>query len=134
MAFEKRNVIIAGRAVPGLVISQPSTEIVELPSGKRIPSTFADVMTLRETNPDGPNAGQQYLTVTRENLRFTTLRFNHVIGLDVTEDGTLIQLAELEERRTADIIARQNANLAAKTPVSASLESLLGTEPEAAAS
>lgn len=112
-----RNVHIAGRAVPGIQIGEAESVMVELPSGKRIPSQFADILTLRETNPDGPNAGQKYLTVTRENLRFTTLRFEPVVGLDYDENGVKLTIQMLEERRAADIAARQQANLAAKAPV-----------------
>jgi hypothetical protein len=45
------NIHIAGRKVPGIVTSKPETIVVETRQGKRIPNRFADVLTLRETNP-----------------------------------------------------------------------------------
>lgn len=128
MLMTKRNVLIAGRSVPGLQTSPAETTMVETAQGKRIPSQFADIVTLRETNPDGPNPGQVYLTVTRENLRFTTLRFENVAGLDYDpETGALLTIEDLEQRRAADIAARQTANLAAKAPTVVTLA--LDAEP-----
>lgn len=111
--FEKRTIYIAGRAIPGVQVSKAETENVDLPSGKTIPAQFADIVSLRETNPDGENPGQKYLTMTRENLRFATLRFDHVVGLDVSEDGTILTPADLEALRGEDIQARQVARLSA---------------------
>lgn len=120
--FPKRFVHIAGRAIPGLQVSQAETVMVETSRGKRIPSQFADILTLRETNPAlGPV--ETYLTVTHENLRFTTLRFDNVPGLDYDpETGALLTIEELEQRRAADIAARQQANLAAKAPTVVALD------------
>src|SRR4051812_30835151 len=89
MQFVKRFVMIAGRAIPGIQISASEDAPVTLPSGKTIRATFADVLTLRETNPaNGPVT--TYLTVTRENLRFTALRFTNVADLDFDpETGAL---------------------------------------------
>lgn len=121
----KRNVLIAGRPIPGIQISAPQNEVVTTSSGKRINATFADVMTLRETNPaNGPV--NKYLTVTRENLRFTTLRNTVVPGLDIHEEtGQPLSIEELESRREADIAAHQMALLARRTPASVSLEDAL---------
>lgn len=108
----KRFVMIAGRAVPGLQLTAPETEQVTLASGKTIPASFAEVLTLRETNPVAPDGSPQettkYLTVTRENLRFCPLRFNTVEGLDV-ENGSALSIEVLEARRAEDIAARQIA-------------------------
>lgn len=114
--FEKKTIYIAGRAIPGVQVSKSETEQVELPTGKFIPAQFADIVSLRETNPDGDNPGQVYLTMTRENLRFATLRFDHVVGLDVAEDGTILTPADLETLRGEDIQARQLVRMAAATP------------------
>lgn len=120
--FEKRTIYIAGRAIPGVQVSKGETESVELPSGKSIPAQFADIVSLRETNPDGENPGQVYLTLTRENLRFATLRFDHVVGLDVSEDGTILTPADLEALRGEDIQARQVARMAAMAPTGDALD------------
>lgn len=123
LGFAKRYVVIQGRAVPGIQISESQDELVTLPSGKSIRATFADVLTLRGTNPDnGPVT--EYLTVTRENLRFTVLRFDNVIGLDVDADGTMLTMADLETRRLADIIARQSQNLAKAATASVDLDDI----------
>lgn len=120
--FAKRFVLIAGRAVPGIQISEPQDQMVTLPSGKQIRATFADVLTLRETNPaNGPIT--EYLTVTRENLRFTALRFSGVANLDFDpETGALLTIEELETRRMADIAARQLFNMAKATPLEVDLD------------
>ena len=117
----KRYINIAGRKVPAIQVSDSWTEQVELANGKRIPRQFAELVSLRETNPNGPNPGQVYLTQTPENLSFTNLRDQLVVGLDVDEDGTLITIAELEERRGENIRQRQLARLAAQTPQVVSL-------------
>lgn len=114
--FVKRFVLIAGRSIPGLQVSTAETMVVETANGKRIPSQFADILTLRETNPDlGPV--ETYLTVTHENLRFSPLRFNTVPGLDYDpETGALLTIEELETRRMADIAKRQLANAERRAP------------------
>jgi hypothetical protein len=121
MQFAKRNISIAGRSVPALQIGAAETQMVELSSGKVIPAQFADLLSLRETNPANGEV-TEYLTVTHENLRFTTLRFSNVIGLDVDADGTFLTIEDLETRRAADIAARQIANLARKAPALVSLD------------
>lgn len=117
----KRYINIAGRAVPAIQVSDSWTEMVTTASGKRIPRQFAELVSLRETNPDGPNAGQVYLTQTPENLSFTNLREELVIGLDIDENGTAISIGELERRRGENIRQRQVARLAAQTPQVVSL-------------
>lgn len=113
--FTRRFISIGGRAIPGLQVSEARTESVPLPSGKVILAQFADILTLRETNPDGDNPGVKYLALTPENLRFSTLRFTNVEGLDV-EDGALLSIEELEARRLLDIQTRQTATLANRAP------------------
>ena len=101
----KRWLSIGGRAVPGIQISPAETRQVQTRAGKTIPVQFAEVLSLRETNPaNGPVV--QYLRVTPENLGFTTLRFNEVEGLDV-ENGSHLSIEVLEARRLTQIMARQ---------------------------
>lgn len=131
--FTKRTVNIGGRKVPGIQMSDTEHGTVTLPptdfrpTPKVIPASFADILTLRETNPIGPD-GQpqpvtQYLRMTRENLGFTTLRFDTVVGLDVAEDGiTPLSVEVLENRRNDDILARQLARAAAQTSRVVSLD------------
>lgn len=115
MAFSKRFIHIAGRSVPAIVVSASHTEPVQLASGKIIPGVFADMLSLRDVNPDGPNAGQPpYLALTRENLRFATLRTTEVVGLDVDKDGNPIPLEVLEAERGRQIEERQTQRLAAQ--------------------
>ena len=133
--FEKRNLLFAGRSIPAVQAGPDEHTTVTLSSGKIIPATFADMISLRETNPaNGPVT--TYLTLTRENKRFMTLRFDHVVGLDVAEDGTMLTLEDLERQRTEDILARQAVNAAAKAPILFNLNEILDLnvediEPEA---
>lgn len=122
MSFTKRFVMIVGRAIPGIQLSPAESQEVTLPSGRTIMAQFADVLTLRETNPaNGPVT--TYLTVTRENLRFTALRFSNVANLDFDpETGALLTIEELEARRMADIAERQLANAARTATVSIDLD------------
>lgn len=124
--FTKRFVHIAGRRVPGIQMSEAEQVQVTLPNGKVIPAQFADILTLRETNPldanGNPQETTQYLTMTRENLRFCTLRFDTVLGLDVNEVGAPLSIEVLENRRAEDIAARQLARAAAQTSRIVSLD------------
>lgn len=123
--FPKRDIYIGGRKVPGIQSGAAWRENVTLTNGKVIPTMFAEITTLRETNPDGPNPGQTYLRTTPENLGFTTLRFTNVAGLDYDpETGALLTLEDLEVRRGADIAARQTANLAARATPSVNLDDI----------
>jgi hypothetical protein len=118
------NIHIAGRKVPGIVTSKPETIVVETRQGKRIPNRFADVLTLRETNPaNGPVV--TYLRTTPENLSFATLRSTRVAGLDYDpETGAVLTMEELEDRRSNGIMARQAANLAASATVEIDLDTV----------
>lgn len=124
--YEWVNIHIAGRTIPGIKVGETETESVLLPSGKRIPASFADILTYRETNPLDPEGNPQpttfYLTKTRENLRFVTMRFESVTGLDADEHGAKLTLAELEARRAADIETRQKVRLALNTASVVSLD------------
>lgn len=123
----KRFIPIGAQAVPGLQISEAVTETITVPvkvngevvldengqpKTKNILAQFADIYSIRETNPaNGPV--QQYPTVSRENLRFTPLRFSTVVGLDIDEHGAALDLAVLEARRMDNIMSRQAARVAA---------------------
>lgn len=109
MEFTKRFLHFAGISVPAIQIGPDVTTIVTLPSGKRRPQVFAEMLSLREGNPDGPNAGTTYLQVSPENKAFTTLRFTNVVGLDVSEDGTMLTVEDLEKQRALQITSRQQA-------------------------
>jgi hypothetical protein len=115
--LEKVNLSIGTRLVPGLVVSAREQHPVELASGRTIQRPFADVLSYRETNPDGENPGITYLTVTRENMGFATRRFNQVEGLDVDENGAFYTFEQLETKRGEDILAQQARN----QPASAAL-------------
>jgi hypothetical protein len=102
---------IGGRAIPGIQTSEAVQQPVVLGNGRTIMGLFAEVLTLRETNPVAPDGSPQettkYLTSTLENKRFTTLRFEPVVGLDFDENGVELTLQKLEEQRGKDIAARQ---------------------------
>lgn len=99
-------------------------ENVTLPNGKTRPQEFASLISLRTPNPDGEYAGQPaYLHYSpRENMFFAPRRFDHVVGIDVDVDGTILTVADLEMRRSADIAARQNVLVAAAAPVEADID------------
>lgn len=82
--FVKRNLHIPGGIVIPLVQIGPAEQtIVTLADGRRRPAFMAEVISLREHNPNGPNAGKDpYLQGGIENLRFTTPRYEDVEGLD----------------------------------------------------
>ena len=113
--MEKINMYIFGRKIPALIYGDIVNTSVTLASGRTIPAQLAPVLSLRETNPDGPNPGVQYRTITQENLKFVTHRFDSIVGLDVSEDGTVLQEEELEDLLGQDIMARQLARQAAAT-------------------
>lgn len=125
----RRTVVIGGREVPGIQTSESKTETVELPNGRTIRAQFAEILTLRGTNPVNPETGepqdvQFYVTSSYEQLRFTPLRFTTVEGLDVDEHGAMLNLRQLEERRAKDIAARQVARAANAGPTILSMEEL----------
>lgn len=106
---------------PGIVVGKEEHGRVQLANGSWRPTVTANVLTLRTTNPaNGPVI--EYLTVTPENMRFTTMRFTDVIGLDVDEHGARLTLEVLEARRAENIRERQQARLAAQTATIVSLD------------
>ncbi len=115
--FDKRDVMIGGVnpvSFPAIQIGPEHIAPVVLQSGKTIMATFAEVLSLRTTNPfdaDGnPQEVTQYPTVTTENLRFTPLRFNHVANLDYDpETKAAIGLDVLMGRVKENIASRQAA-------------------------
>lgn len=113
----KVNLHFAGIEVPALIDSPITTAPVTLQSGKTIMAMTVLALSLRETNPDGDNPGHTYLTITPENVRFMTLRYEDVVGLDVDEEGKPLTRKALEQRRAADIVARQAATVKAQNPV-----------------
>jgi len=112
LQFAKRNLHFGGITVPAIQIGPDETVQIALANGKTRFATFADMISLREANPDGPNAGTTYLQLSRENKGFTTLRFDHVVGLDVDADGTFLSIEDLETRRAAQITLNQQARAA----------------------
>ena len=117
----RRFIHIGGRQIPGIQLTEAVQQPVLLPSGRTILGMFAEVLSLRETNPVNPETGlpqptTTYLTTSIENLRFSTLRFEPVVGLDYDEDGNALSMQQLEERRAADIMARQAVRAAAAAP------------------
>ena len=118
---QRRNVLIAGRIVPGVIVGEPTTSTIQVPSKDptragqmaNIPVVRADVITLRETNPaNGPV--RTYLTITPENLRFTTPRFEGAVGLDFDEKGERISLQELVHLTEDSMAAFQLERLATR--------------------
>lgn len=114
MQFVKRHIHFGvGITVPAIQIGPDETVQITLANGKTRFATFADMLSLREANPDGAYAGTQYLQLTRENKAFTTLRFDNVPGLDYDpETGAILSIEELETRRAAQIVANQAARSA----------------------
>ncbi len=107
----RRNEHIGGRTIPAIQTSEAFEQDVVLANGRTIKGLFAEMLSLRETNPVAPDGSPQettkYLTSTLENLRFTTLRFEAVVGLDFDENGDALSIEQLEEQRGKDIAARQ---------------------------
>ena len=99
-----RVFLIGGRKIPGVIVGDAHSDVVEYPSkdparnGQLVHRRVqrAEAITLRETNPaNGPV--RTYLTKTDEDLAYTFLRTDKVVGLDVHEDGTPIDFYELQE-------------------------------------
>lgn len=126
--FGKVLAFIGTRAIPGIVTGPAIAAPVVTAAGRTITAFFVPVISLRETNPAlGPVT--TYLTLTRENERFLVERFDNVVGLDVSEDGTMLTLRDLEAQRAKDIMARQAVNAAAgpvAAPVEIALDQILG--------
>lgn len=105
--FQKVSLYIGGRELPGIQVTEPVAGEAVTASGRVVRTSFADVISFRETNPLGSNPGQTYLIKTNENLGFTTIRDSNIVGLDVSTDGTFLSLHELEAARGANIMQRQ---------------------------
>lgn len=134
MLFAKRTIILGGREVPAIQISEAKLERVTLPNGRVIPAQIAELMSLRTTNPVGPDGQPQevktYLTVTPENLRFCPLRFDTVEGLDVNEHGAPLGLDVLNRRMADNIAERQIARQNALAAPVVSVADLLASDSE----
>lgn len=115
---------IGGRAWPGVITGTPFPGVAEFPSRDpqragqmvRRPTTYAEVITQRETNPaNGPV--RSYLVKSIEDLKWIGPRdANHeaVVGLDFDEDGTQISLTELDALVFESTLAFQAARTAAQ--------------------
>jgi hypothetical protein len=122
--MDKYFLHFAGVEIPAVQVGPDTHTTVELRDGRKIPAVFANMISLRGTNPDnGPVV--EYLTLTPENKRFVTMRFTNVIGLDVDENGALLTVEELERQRAKDIMARQQVVAAAKAPIILSIADLV---------
>ena len=107
----KRTIDVNGTLFPAVQITEPENVVVETSQGKRIPTQFAWVISLR--TPRG--GGDQYLRLSRENLGFGGLRFDTVDGLDVDfATGEVLGLQHLEPRRMAQQAARSAERAAAR--------------------
>jgi hypothetical protein len=119
----RRMVHLGAVSFPGIQISPAVLTTVETARGS-IRALFAEVMTLRTPNPNGANKdGAPYLTVTPENLRFATLRFDSVPGLDFDpETGEAYTLEQLETIRAKQIVARQQQLASASAPAAVTVD------------
>ncbi len=114
----KINVNYNGLQFPGIVQSEPEAGTVVTSRGVTIQTSFVEVLTLREPNPDGPNAqNPAYLRVSKENAAFLTGRYTSAIGLDVDENNVPMTPEALETARGVDIQRRGAARIAAAAPV-----------------
>lgn len=125
--FAKRTIYVAGTPFPFVQTMPPENQTVQTSQGRNIPTQFAWGLSLRTPNPTGPNAGgPAVLVASRENLGFTTLRDDHVVGLDVTAEGVIISRYDLEKVRGEAIMAQQKARAeAAQTAVVIDLEAVV---------
>lgn len=106
---------------PGIIVSKPETTMVELADGRRRPSTFAWVISLRETNPaNGPV--RKYLDLSLENMRFSPLRDEAVVGLDYDEAGLPISIATLKSLHAKALAAFQATLAAAQTTATVAID------------
>lgn len=129
--FAKRTIAVGGTPFPWVQTTPPENQIVHTSQGRDIPTQFAWGVSLRTPNPNGPNAGgPATLVASRENLGFAALRDDHVIGLDVTEDGQIISIYELEKVRMNAILASQKAR-AEQASASSAVVDLEATVAEA---
>jgi hypothetical protein len=119
--MEKGNIALAGRKVPGVIVSEPVAVTVETARGKVIPTFRADVISLRETNPEnGPV--RRYHRKTNEDLGFFFPRDRAVIGLDVTSDGEVLGLDALSDLAMESTLAFQTARLDAQAEPEVALD------------
>lgn len=114
--MEKTNIHFRGNGaavtIPGLIVSAPQFTTVQRADGRNIPAKLVEVISLRDSNPDGANAGIKYLRKSIENAAFMTDRFDTVVGLDVDADGVVMSYRDLEVQRAKDIDAIQARNTA----------------------
>ena len=125
--FQKRTLHFGrGITVPAIQIGEAEQTTVTLADGRRRPAFFAEVISLRETNPNGPNPGQHYPQLGIENLRFTTPRYDEVEGLDYevdAETGEKVMLtAETLVARVSKSLSAWQASRVAATPQVVSLD------------
>lgn len=126
--FLKRVIPIAGRAIPAIINGPVENREVVLRSGKTIVQQFAPMLSLRETNPANGDV-TQYLATSIENLGWSPLRFNEVVGLDVDEHGATLTPEVLAARHLDQILARQT-QFAAAGPTLATTGVDLSSEDE----
>ncbi len=118
----KTNQAIGAQRVPGVIVSEPVPGTVTYASkatGEQVtrPTFFADVVTRRETNPDGPNPGRIYFTLRQgEDLGFLFSRTSHEVGLDVEPDGTMIAWTDLPDKAFESWLEYRTEQAAASTP------------------
>jgi hypothetical protein len=123
MDFAKRFVPVGPVAFPGIIISDIVTEEVERRNGTKVRTQFAQVLTLRTTNPDnGPVV--EFVHESREDLGWCPLRFDTVPGLDDTP------MEVLQQRRLANILARNAARAEAQGPRTLTLSAPIGSDSE----
>jgi hypothetical protein len=104
-----------GASFPGKVVGEETVSDFTLRDGTVIEVTRADVISLRAQRED-PEA--KYLYFSNETVQFgykpqMRPRFNNVVGLDVSEDGTLFSLQDIMDAQQAEYSAFL-ADLAAK--------------------
>lgn len=126
MAFEKRNMTIPTNppvTLPIVRIGELNRTMVELADGRKRPQTFAEVISLRETNPNGPNPGHKYPQLGYENMFFTTPRYEDVEGLDYEVDAdTGEKLLHTEQSLVAKVEKSRAALVANARPQVVSLD------------
>lgn len=107
--------------MPGVIVSNPVTVMTDLADGRKRPSTFAWVITLRTTNPaNGPV--REYFDLSYENMKFSPLRDEPVVGLDFDEKGLPISIEQLKGLHARGLAAFQAQLSAAQAPVELALD------------
>lgn len=119
--MEKGWIALAGRQVPGVIVSEPVPTVAESRTGRLIPTFRADVISLRETNPEGANPGQTYYRKTNEDLGFFFPRDKVVKGLDADEHGVKLDRDDLSLLAMQSTLAFQQARLDAQAEPEADL-------------